>query len=257
MPITSFQEIIKDAFSHRYGIGAFNIVDGLSMQAVLHAAEEANSPVILQTSVKTVQAIGPDVLFAMWAEMAKKVRVPACLHLDHCADRTLISTCLAAGWGSVLFDASRLPLAENRRQTIEVVAEAKRFGAGVEGEIEPIHRVEEIESQASPGAQNSLQASLDFIAATGIDCFAPAIGNAHGLYKDTPHLNANLITDIATAHPIPMALHGGTGLSDDQFRDLIARGCAKVNISTALKMNYMQSSLGSLKRQSRKLNGNR
>jgi fructose-bisphosphate aldolase class II len=89
----------------------------------------------------------------------------------------------------------------------------------------------------------SLEVAVDFIKRTGVDCFAPAIGNAHGQYKQAPVLNAQRITDLVAATGIPMALHGGTGLSDEQFTDLIARGCAKVNISTALKETYMKSGL--------------
>src|SRR5512143_3464912 len=143
MSIVSFKEIMADAFNRRYGVGAFNIVNDLTMEAVLQAAEAARSPVIVQTSVKTVKQIGMDVLYSMWFEMARKTTVPVCLHLDHCPDRAVISACLAKGWGSVLFDASALPYEENRRQCIEVVAEAKPYGAGVEGEIEGIKGVED------------------------------------------------------------------------------------------------------------------
>lgn len=247
MPIVPFREIMKDAFSQRYGVGAFNIVDGLTLEAVLQAAEAARSPVIVQTSVKTVKQIGLDVLYAIWVEMARKTTVPVCLHLDHCPDRAVISACLARGWGSVLFDASALPYEENRRQCIEVVAEAKQYGAGVEGEIEGIKGVEDGIGSDTESARQTLEVSLDFIRATGIDCFAPAIGNAHGVYKETPKLDAQRVTDIVSVEPIPMALHGGTGLTNEQFQDLIARGCSKVNISTALKMTYMQSSLAFLR----------
>jgi fructose-bisphosphate aldolase class II len=247
MPIVPFKEILKDAFDRRYGVGAFNIVNDLTLEAVLQAAEEARSPVIVQTSVKTVKAIGVDVLFSMWKEMAKKTTVPVCIHLDHCPDRAMISACLAQGWDSVLFDASSLPLAENRRQTIEVVAEARKYGAGVEGEIEGIKGVEDGVGSDADSERQTLADSLDFIRATGIDCFAPAIGNAHGVYKDTPRLDAERITQIVTAQPVPIALHGGTGLTEEQFKDLIARGCAKVNISTALKIVYMQSNLAFLR----------
>jgi fructose-bisphosphate aldolase class II len=159
----------------------------------------------------------------------------------------VISACLARGWGSVLFDASALPYEENRRQCIEVVAEAKPYGAGVEGEIEGIKGVEDGVGADAESDRKTLETALDFIRATGIDCFAPAIGNAHGVYKVTPQLDAQRVTDIVTAQPIPIALHGGTGLTDEQFKDLIARGCSKVNISTALKMVYMQSNLAFLR----------
>jgi len=242
-----FKEILQDAFHHRYGVAAFNIVNDLTMEAVLSAAEDARSPVIVQTSVKTVTTTGTDVLFAMWTEMTRHVKVPVALHLDHCPDRTLISACLAKGWSSVLFDASAMPLEENRRQTIEVVAEANRYGAGVEGEIESITGVEDGVGSDAQSRRQTLDVSLDFIRATGIDCFAPAIGNAHGVYRETPQLDAQRVTDITTALPIPIALHGGTGLTEEQFKDLIARGCAKVNISTALKITYMQSNLAFLR----------
>jgi fructose-bisphosphate aldolase, class II len=247
MTIVPFKEIMHDAFKRRYGVGAFNIVNDLTMEAVLQAAEEARSPVIVQTSVKTVVTIGVDVLYAMWTEMARKVSIPTCLHLDHCPDRAIISACLARGWGSVLFDASALPYEENRRQTIEVVAEAKPYGAGVEGEIEGIKGVEDGIGSDEESEQKTLEVSLDFIRSTGIDCFAPAIGNAHGVYKETPKLDADRVTNIVNAQPVPIALHGGTGLTDEQFKDLIARGCAKVNISTALKITYMKSNLAFLR----------
>lgn len=247
MPIVPFKEIMTDAFNQRYGVGAFNIVNDLTLEAVLQAAEEARSPVIVQTSVKTVKAIGLDVLYAMWIEMTRKITVPVCIHLDHCPDRAVISACLTRGWGSVLFDASSMSVEENRRQTIEVVAEAKRFGAGVEGEIEGIKGVEDGVGSDLESERKTLEVSLDFIRATGIDCFAPAIGNAHGVYQVTPKLDNERVTSIVSAQPIPIALHGGTGLTDDQFKDLIARGCAKVNISTALKIKYMQSNLAFLR----------
>jgi fructose-bisphosphate aldolase class II len=163
--------------------------------------------------------------------------------LDHCPDRTVISDCLAGGWNSVLFDAHELDVAENTRQTTEVVAEARKTGAHVEGEIEGIQGVEDDIGSDDASAVQSLETAVDFIQATGVDCFAPAIGNAHGQYKRAPTLNAQRVTDLVEATGIPMALHGGTGLSDTQFTDLIARGCAKVNISTALKETFMKSGL--------------
>src|ERR1700760_5027940 len=113
------------------------------MEAVLAAAVRERSPVIIQTSVKTVRAIALDLLVAMWREMTAGIEVPVSLRLDHCPDRSVISDCLRKGWNSVLFDASSLPVEENQRQTIEVVAEARSYGANAEGEIESITGVED------------------------------------------------------------------------------------------------------------------
>jgi ketose-bisphosphate aldolase len=241
MPIVPTQEILQRAFRERYGVAAINIVNDLSLEAVLAAAEELRAPLIVQTSVKTVKMYGADVLFAMWQEMTRHITVPVALHLDHCPEREVISTCLARGWNSVLFDASKLSVEENKRQCVEVVAEAKRYGAAVEGEIEGIKSVEDGIGSDAPSAIQSLDVALDFIRSTGIDCFAPAIGNAHGMYKATPTLDNQRVSDIVAQVPIPIALHGGTGMTPAQFSDLIARGCAKVNISTALKIRFMQS----------------
>jgi len=237
------QEILDPAFKERYGVAAFNIFNDLSLEAVLAAAVEVRAPVIIQTSVKTVKSIGLDLLYAMWTELTRDISVPVTLHLDHCPERDVISACLAKGWNSVLFDASALPVAENKRQTIEVVAEARRYGAGVEGEIEGFQRVEDGLGSDEASKRQSLEVALDFVRATGVDCFAPAIGNAHGMYKSEPKLDAQRVSDIIAAIPVPIALHGGTGMTEQQFRDLISRGCAKVNISTAVKMTFMKSNL--------------
>ena len=242
VPIVSLKDTLDRALADRYGVAAFNIVNDLTIEAVLAAAVEEQAPVILQTSVKTVRMYGRRQLHDIFQALAD-VPVPVTLHLDHCPDRSVISDCLRGGWNSVLFDAHELDVAENLRQTTEVVAEARRTGAHVEGEIEGIQGVEDDLGSDDAAVVQSLEVAVDFIKRTGVDCFAPAIGNAHGQYKQAPVLNAQRVSDLVAATGVPMALHGGTGLSDEQFTDLIARGCAKVNISTALKETYLKSSL--------------
>jgi ketose-bisphosphate aldolase len=247
VPVVPLKEIVDRAFAERYGVAAINVVNDLTLEAVLTAAVEQRSPVIVQTSVKTVRSVGIDLLFGMWRELTSGIEVPVSLHLDHCPDRTVLSSCLRKGWNSVLFDGSRLPVAENQRQTVEVVAEARSYGANVEGEIEAITGVEDGIGSDEVAKQQSLPVALEFIRKTGVDVFAPAIGNAHGVYHAEPHLDAQRVSDIVAAQPIPIALHGGTGMTDAQFTDLIARGCAKVNISTALKVTYMKANLSFLR----------
>ena len=243
MSVVSLKEILKPAFNERYGVPAINIFNDLTLEAVLAGAVKANSPVIIQTSVKTVKSIGVKVLASMWQSMTNGISVPVTLHLDHCPSREVITTCLENGWNSVLFDASELPVEENQRQTIEVVKQARTFGASVEGEIEAITGVEDGHGSDSLAKRESLETSLNFIRETGVDVFAPSIGNAHGTYKTTPVIDFDRVSEIVAANPIPIALHGGSGLTLEQFRELIKRGCAKVNISTALKEIFMKSSL--------------
>lgn len=241
MPIAATKVLVDRAREGHYAVPAFNVFNDLTMEAVLAAAEELRSPLIVQTSVKTVRSIGSGLLIAMWRAMTRDLRVPVALHLDHCPDRGVISECLAAGWNSVLFDASTLPIAENRRQCIEVVQEARRSGAHVEGEIESIQGVEDGVGSDAQSRAASLEEAVDFIKSTGVDIFAPSIGNAHGLYHAPPRLDAQRVSDLVAATGVPMALHGGTGLSRAQFSELIARGCAKVNVSTAVKISYVES----------------
>jgi ketose-bisphosphate aldolase len=247
LPVVPLKDIVDRGFAERYGVAAFNVINDLTLEAVLAAAVEERAPVIIQTSVKTVRSIGLDLLFAMWQTLTAGIEVPVSLHLDHCPERAVISRCLAKGWNSVLFDGSSLPVQENQRQTVEVVAEARSYGADVEGEIEAITGVEDGVGSDEEAQRQSLPVALEFIRATGITVFAPAIGNAHGVYRAEPTLDAQRVSDIVAAEPVPIALHGGTGLTDAQFADLISRGCAKVNISTALKVTYMQSSLAFLR----------
>jgi ketose-bisphosphate aldolase len=247
VPVVPLSTIVSDAYDKRYGVPAINIVNDLTLEAVLAAAVEKSSPLIVQTSVKTVRSIGSDVLYAMWTAMTAGIEVPVTLHLDHCPEREVISECLARGWNSVLFDASRMPVEENMRQTVEVVAEARGYGAHVEGEIESITGVEDGVGSDTAAERQSLEVVLEFLRTTHVDVFAPAIGNAHGAYKQAPVLDFQRVSDIVAAHPLPIALHGGSGMSDEQFHELISRGCAKVNISTALKETYMKSNLAFLK----------
>jgi fructose-bisphosphate aldolase class II len=239
MPVVPTKILVEQALAGRYAVPAFNIFNDLTMEAVLAAAEELRSPLIVQTSVKTVRSVGSGLLIAMWRAMTGDLRAPVALHLDHCPERSVISECLAAGWNSVLFDASKLSVEENQGQCIEVVQEARRYGAHVEGEIEAIQGVEDGIGSDDVSRAASMDVAIRFIVATGVDVFAPSIGNAHGVYRTEPRLDAQRVSDLIAATGVPMALHGGTGLSPAQFTDLIGRGCAKVNVSTAVKLRYL------------------
>jgi fructose-bisphosphate aldolase class II len=241
MPAVSLKEILQPAFKARYGVGAFNIVNDLTMAAVLDAAAESKSPVIIQVSVKTVKMWGAKLLQQMFAAMASHRLIPATLHLDHCPDVELIKTCLEAGWNSALFDASSLSYQDNLRLCKDLVAFAKKRDAGVEGELEAVRGIEDEVGSDLEGELVPVERCVEFIEATGIDCFAPAIGTAHGLYKTEPKINFDRVEAIVERCPTPIVLHGGTGLSSATFQRLIAAGCAKVNISTMLKITFADS----------------
>jgi ketose-bisphosphate aldolase len=188
--------------------------------------------------VKTVKEMGAKLLQLMFADMAARVSIPATLHLDHCPKREVIEECVRAGWNSVLFDASNLDYATNLAQTTEVVKLAHQRGVAVEGELEAVKGVEDGMGSEEGSDAVPLDKALAFVRATKIDSFAPAIGTAHGVYQTEPKINFQRVADIVTAEPIPIVLHGGTGLKDEVFQQLIRLGAVKVNISTNLKIVY-------------------
>lgn len=246
MPVAGLKTIVRDAFDRKYAVAAINVFNVLTLEAVLAAALETNAPVIVQTSVKTVRSVGRDVLFAVWTATTTDITVPVSLRLDHCPDRRVISDSLRAGWNSVLFDRSHLPPEENPRQIVEVVAAARLFGARVEGELEAITGVDDDIGTDEEGIRQSLDVQVEFVRRGGVHVFAPAIGNATGSTAARRSWTRNASLTSSRRQSISVVLHGGSGLTDAQFTELIQRGCAKGNISTALKGAYLRAALSSL-----------
>lgn len=247
MPYVNTLDLVRDAEKGGYAVPAINIVDPMTIAAIVRAADEVGSPVILQTSVKTVKSTGADVLYAATRQAADKASVGVSLHLDHCPDREVITLCIEKGWSSVLFDASDRDLETARRETAEVVKEAHAAGVTVESEIENILGVEDGVGSDEVTHAYSVDQLVEVAKETGTDMLAPALGTAHGQYKSDPVLVPDRVTEIKGKHDIPIVLHGGTGLTDEQFHEFIDNGVSKINISTALKHAYMKSALEYLK----------
>jgi len=223
-----------------YAVGAFNILDYSSMKAVVACAEELKAPAIIQTSVTTVRYWGFRPLVEWYLELAKGSPVPLALHLDHCRSLEVIERCIEAGWTSVMIDASSTPFENNRTLTGQVLEMAGPKGVSVEAELGQIVGVEE-DIKVVQGYVTGADEAVRFCDGLDMSVFAPAVGTAHGLYKGEPRIAFDAIEEIARRTGLPIALHGGTGLSDDVFRRAISLGCAKVNISTMLKHTLIDS----------------
>ena len=240
MSLLNMKTMLHDARKRDYAIGAFNILDYNSMKAVVDAAEELRAPVIIQTSVKTVLFWGYDVIISWATELTQLSTVPIAIHLDHCTDIDVVKKCIDAGWTSVMIDASSRPFEENIEMTRKVLKMAQKKNISVEAELGAIVGVED---DIHVNEQDAHLADPDqaeqFCKDLAIDCFAPAIGTAHGIYKGTPVIAYDLIDKIAQRTGVPLALHGGTGLADEVFHKCISLGCAKVNISTQLKYAHI------------------
>ena len=234
------QAMLNAAFRKKYAVGAFNILDYNSTKAVVQAAEEINSPVIIQTSAKTVIFWGSEAIMTWVKELTIPSSVPIALHLDHCKDLDLIKECIESGWTSVMIDASAKPFEENVALSRQVVEMARPKGATVEAELGAIVGVEDdIHVKEQDAHLADPQQAVEFCLKVEPDCFAPAVGTAHGVYKGEPKIAYDRLEEIATRTSIPIALHGGTGLADKVFRKCISLGCAKVNISTQLKYAFI------------------
>jgi ketose-bisphosphate aldolase len=232
-----------EAAKKGYAVGAFNITDLLQFEAVIDAAIETKSPVIVQTSVKPSQFLGTNMMVAIYRTLAEKAPVPVVLHLDHCTEIDYCKKCADAGYTNIMIDASKQSYEENIRQTKEVVDYCHSVGnISVEGELGTVSGVEDQIKVAEDEAQlANPQQSVEFVERTGVDIFAPAIGTAHGVYKTK---NPKIDTErMATIHKMlngngiktPLVVHGGTGLPEDTIKKLLAAGGAKFNVSTELK----------------------
>lgn len=240
MPLVNMSEMLVKARKERYAVGAFNILDYTSMRAVILAASELESPVIVQTSEKTVHFWGFKSIISWISELETISNIPVAIHLDHCKDLDLISRCIDEGWTSVMIDASSFPFEKNMELTEKVVRMAHPHQVSVEAELGEIGGVEDdiIVDEASAHLASPEKARI-FLESVDVDCFAPAIGTAHGIYKGKPKIAFDRLAEIAEMTDIPLALHGGTGLSVDDFNKCISFGCAKINISTQLKYAFV------------------
>lgn len=247
MPIVNAKEIMLEAARGRYAIGAFNVTNLIQIEGVIDAAVEKKSPVILQTSVVTSKFLGADVIAAIFRTIASAAPVPICLHLNHGTEVDYCRACADAGYTNIMMDASMQPFDENIRQTREVVQYCHKAGnVSVEGGLGTVGETDEPAAKHELQLANPTQAA-QFVEATGVDMFAPAIGTAHGMYKTrSPQVDFERLAEInrmlnGNGVRTPLVVHGGTGLPEEYVRRLIEAGGAKFNVSTELKRTLIDA----------------
>lgn len=240
MALVNMTQMLQKARKEKYGVGAFNILDYNSMKAVIDAAAESHSPVIVQTSVKTVKFWGFETMMAWIRELTDRSDLPVAIHLDHCHEIDFIKSCIDAGWSSVMIDASSKPFEENMRLSREVYEMAHPENISVEVELGEIGGVEDdLSVQEEDAHLADPDKVVQFLEQVPVECFAPAIGTAHGIYKGEPRIAFDRLKEIGERVETPLALHGGTGLAGEVVQKCISLGCAKVNISTRLKHAFI------------------
>ena len=231
--LVNLNTVLSDAQKNGYGVGLFNTTDTDMLEAVISVAEELRAPVIIGTAEVLLPAgelklIAPSIIAA-----AKRATVPVVVHYDHGLTFDRCMEALQLGFSSVMFDGSAGDYEKNVADTREIVKIAHAFGATVEGEIGHVGEAN-ANDNAATDLYTKVEEALDYATLTGVDALAVSIGTAHGAYKSKPKLDLARLNDIRNALQIPLVLHGGSGLTDDDFRNAIANGIAKVNIFTDL-----------------------
>ena len=228
--LVTLNEILAIAEERKCAVGAFNTPNLECVTAVLNAAEKLNVPVIishaeLHESVAPLAVIGPVMIQA-----AKLAKVPVCVHLDHCETLSYMEEALKLGFTGVMYDGSVLPYEENVANTKIAVAMAKEYGANVEAEIGTLaSREGGTEENAGGPVYTDPDLAVKFCAETGIDALAPSFGTAHGIYKSKPVLDLDRVKVIAEKTGLPLVMHGGSGVSDEDYRTAITNGIRKIN----------------------------
>ena len=228
--LVTLNEILAIAEERKCAIGAFNTPNLECITAVLNAAEKLNVPVMithaeLHESVAPLAVIGP-----VMVQAAKNAKIPVCVHLDHCETLSYMEQALKMGFTGVMYDGSTLPYEENVANTKIAVAMAKEYGANVEAEIGQLaSREGGLDANAGRPVYTDPDLAVKFCAETGIDALAPSFGTAHGIYKSKPVLDLERVKVIAEKTKLPLVMHGGSGVSDEDYRTAIRNGIRKIN----------------------------
>ncbi|MBS4206892.1 class II fructose-bisphosphate aldolase [Bacillus sp. FJAT-50079] len=242
MALISTTPMLEKAKQDQHGIVAFNVHSFDSIFWVLEAAAELKSPVILQTTVGTVQSLGAKNIVAVAKAASEHYNIPTGLHLDHCTNFEVIKEAIQAGYTSVMIDASMHSFQENVVKTNEVMNLARSLGVNVEAELGKVGGVEDDIVVAEEDAQKAIPEECQlFVELTGVPTLAPAIGTAHGIYKGKPEIDFGRIAEIAKLIDVPLVLHGGSAIPDEDVRRCVSLGMAKVNVSTELKNAYSEA----------------
>ncbi len=236
MPLVNMKDMLEHAHQHGYAVGAFDLVSLDFLQGIMQAAQQTRSPVILSLAESHFEYFDFELAMAATEAAAKRASVPVAIHLDHGASLQSAVDAIKYGCNGVMVDASHQPLADNIASTKAIVDMAHGCGVPVEGELGYVPGVEGEDAERHPGkvAYTTVDDASQYVAQTGVDFLAVSIGTVHGRMQGQPELDFERLREINAALGIPLVIHGGTGLSDEQFQQLIANGVAKINYYTAL-----------------------
>lgn len=241
MKLYNFTELLQVAKQRDFkALGSFNLHCLEMLPAFFSAAEKTHSPLMIQISTGTAKYLGHKLLVDAVRSLSESRDVPACLHLDHCSDLPAIQTAIDAGFSSVMYDGSHLPIDENIANTRRVIDMARPANVSVEAELGAIGGSEDGKCVAmSETAFTTVEDARRFVQETGVDMLAISIGTVHGLYTGKAQIQHQRLADITAATHTPLVLHGGTGVSDDDMRLAVRSGIEKVNVGTEMNVQWV------------------
>lgn len=234
MALVSMKEMLVKARKEHYAIGAFNIYNIESIEAVVEAAEEKNSPVILSFAEIMKSSVNIEYLSLVGKKIAEGTSVPVALHLDHGKSYEYCLTALRYGFSSVMIDASLKSLEDNIKITKKVVGACKHLGISVEAELGHVGEGSTYGDDSDDSYMTIPEEVEKFVAETDVDALAVSIGNAHGPYKKIPKIDHERLIKLYHTTEVPLVLHGGSGISDKVFRQVVKEGICKINIFTEM-----------------------
>lgn len=236
MPLVNMTDLLVHARGHGYAVAALDVVSLDFLEAVIAAAETCRAPVVVSLAESHFEHYDFELLMAAVVTACQRSPAPLAIHLDHGASLDSAVRAIRLGCNGVMVDGSHLGPDENRALTRTVAEMAKACGVTVEGELGYVPGEEGEDAERHPGevVYTTPEEAADFVAATGVDCLAVSVGTVHGRMRGEPRLDYERLAAIAAATPIPLVIHGGTGLGDAAFGRLIASGVAKINYYTAL-----------------------
>lgn len=238
MPLVSLTDVLKDAQEKKYAVPGFNFHLYEDLVAIVEAAQEARSPVILMAAGTCMKHWGPTLAAALIKDVASRVDIPVVAHLDHASSLELIFRSIHAGFTSVMYDGSMLPVEENIANCKIVVKVARTFGVSVEAELGRVAKGEEGESAVEILTDPS--DVVMFCEQTDVDALAVAVGTVHGMQKQEANIHLDLVDAISKVSPVPLVLHGSSGASSEDLRYIATTAFSKINIGTRLKTVFTE-----------------
>jgi ketose-bisphosphate aldolase len=238
MALKSVSTILKDAQKNHYAVAAFNVFNFESISWIIKAAEQENAPVIAMLYPSVSSHIPASTFCVTVKDIARNAKVPVGVHYDHSNSFEQIMTAIKEGFPSVMIDGSYLPFDENVKITRDIVRVAHPMGIDVEAELGYVGRASNENDYVNSSTYTNPDSAVEFVDRTGVDSLAIAIGSAHGNYVSAPNLDLDRLKEIRNKISVPLVLHGGSGIPDDQIKKAVKLGITKLNIGTEFGQQF-------------------